>query len=237
MKFLLLSMAALLLASFTNAQTVDEIINKHVEALGGKDKLSQIKSISYDEKIEIMGNESSETVTILNGQGFKMETDFNDQQRVQVVTDKGGWAATQSGGASDAEAFTTDHYRLLETLIYLPDALFKYSAHGAKVELEGREEVDTVNAYKIKYISKDSAVVTFYIDPSTYYIIETVKQREVQGQQTTISSIYSDYRKTDFGVYLPYTINTDYGQSSIKRNINKVDINKDVNPSIFEMPK
>jgi hypothetical protein len=237
MKFLFLSMASLLIVSFTNAQTVDEIINKHVEALGGKDKLSQIKSISYDIKMEVNGNESSATVTILNGKGFKNQMDFNDQERVQVITDKGGWAATQSGGASDAKAFTTAQYKSLEHQIYLPDALFNYSAHGAKVELEGQQKVDTVNAFKIKYTSMDSAVVTFYIDPSTYYIIETVKQREVQGQQTPITSIYSDYRRTDFGVYLPYIINTDYGQSSIKRSINKVDINKDVNPSIFEMPK
>ncbi|MFS8081878.1 MAG: hypothetical protein ACMG51_00390 [Ginsengibacter sp.] len=237
MKFLFLSMASLLLVSFANAQTVDEIINKHVDALGGKDKLSQIKSITYDNKTEIMGNESSSTVTVLNGKGYKNEISFNGQQIVQAVTDKGAWAINPFGGSSDAQAAPADQYKLVEDGIYSPDPLVNYAGHGAKVELEGQEKVDSVNAYKIKYTNKDSSVTTYYINPSTYYIIQAVRKGEVQGQETTFTISYSDYRKTDFGIYLPYLINVDMGQIVLKTTLNKADINKDVNPSVFEMPK
>jgi hypothetical protein len=230
-------MATLLLVSFANAQTVDEIINKHVEALGGKDKLSQIKSVSYDNKTEIMGNESSSTITVLNGKGYRNDANFNGQQITQVVTDKGGWAINPFAGSSDAQAVPADQYKLSEDGIYLPDPLFNYADHGAKVELQGQEKVDSVNAYKIKYTNKDSGVTTYYISPSTYYIIESVKESEIQGQQISVTISYSDYRKTDFGIYLAYSINMDMGQFALKMNVNKVDINKDVNPSIFEMPK
>jgi hypothetical protein len=237
MKFFFLSMGALLLASFANAQTADEIVNKHIEALGGKDKLSQIKSISYDNKTEVMGNESNSTITVLNGKGYKNEANFNGQQIIQVVTDKGAWAINPFGGSSDAQAMPADQYKLAEDGIYVPDPLVNYAEHGAKIELQGQEKVDSVNAFKIKYTNKDSGTITYYINPSTFYIIESVKTGEVQGQLTNITITYSDYRKTDFGIYLAYAVNIDMGQFALKSNVNKVDINKDVNPSIFLMPK
>ncbi len=237
MKFFFLSMASLLLVSFANAQTVDEIINKHADALGGKDKLSQIKSISYQNKTEVMGNESNSTIIILNGKGYRSDANFNGQQIVQVVTDKGAWAINPFGGSSNAQAAPADQYKAVEDGIYLPDPLFNYADHGAKVELQGQEKVDSVNAYKIKYTNKDSGIVTYYISPVTYYIIESVKVGEVQGQETNITISYSDYRKTDFGIYVAYAVNIDMGQFALKSNVDKVDINKDVNPSIFEMPK
>ena len=237
MKFFFLSMASLLLVSFANAQTVDEIINKHVDALGGKDKLSQVKSISYDNTSEIMGNESSSSLIVLNGKGYKNVISFNGQQIVQAETDKGAWSINPFAGSPDAQAAPADQYKFAEDQIYLPDPLFNYADHGASVELLGQEKVDSVNAYKIKYTNKDSGVCTYYINPSTYFIIQAVRQGNVQGQQTTFNITYSDYKKTDFGLYLPFSINIDMGQFALKTTVNKVDINKDIDPSVFEMPK
>jgi len=45
-KHCLLLLAALPAMIIAHAQTADEIINKYVDAIGGKDKLSQIKSFT-----------------------------------------------------------------------------------------------------------------------------------------------------------------------------------------------
>jgi hypothetical protein len=237
MKTCLLTLVALTTIVFAKAQSVDEIISKHVDAIGGKDKLTQITSVTIDIGMEVMGNESASKTTILNGKAFKSESNFNGQQIVQVVTDKGGWAINPFGGSSTPTPLPADQYKIAEDQIYAPDPLFNYAAHGAKVELQGQEKIGDVNAYKIKYTNKDNSETTYYIDPSTWYIIEIVKKGEAMGQEVTVTVNYSDFKKTDYGVSLPYAMNIDMGQFALKSNVKKVEFNNPVDPAIFELGK
>ena len=236
MKTFLLSLTSLLLFFAAKAQTTDDIIAKHIDAIGGKEKLSQITSIYMEKNTEVMGNESTSKTTILNGKGYRNEMDFNGQQIVQVVTDKSGWAINPFAGSSSATAITPEQYKSSEDGIYV-DPLFNYAGHGAKVELIGQEKVGDINTYKLKYTNKDSAVTTFYIDPATNYIIQEVRTGDVQGQPTDITVSFSDYKKIDFGLVVPYTMGIDMGQFNLKSTTAKVEVNKAVDPSVFEMPK
>ncbi len=236
MKKMLTTLTALFTIAAVNAQTADEIIAKHIDALGGKDKLSQITSVYIESSTEVMGNESSTKTTILNGKGYRNESNFNGQQVIQVVTDKGGWAINPFQGSGDATALPADLYKAGEDQIYV-DPLFNYSARGAKAELAGKEKVGAADAYKIKYTNKDGGEVTYYIDPSTYYIVQAVKKGNAMGQDVTITINFSDYKKNDFGFFSPYTANINMGQLALTINTKKVEVNKTVDPSIFEMPK
>ena len=55
------------------AQTADEIIDKYVQALGGKDKLTSIQSIVMQGKVSAQGMEIPVSTTILNNKGSKVE--------------------------------------------------------------------------------------------------------------------------------------------------------------------
>lgn len=236
MKTSLLSLTALLLFSFANAQTADEIVSKHVDAIGGADILSQVKSIYTESSTEVMGNQSESKTTILSGKGFRDEVSFNGQQIVRVATDKGGWNINPFAGGDAPEPMSADEYKSTEDAIYI-DPLYDYAAHGAKVELMGQEQVDSVNAYKLKYTNKDSGEVTYYIDPATWFIIESVRKGSMQGQEVAITTSYSNFKKMDFGIYVPYIHKVDMGQFALSIANTSVDINKDVDPAIFEMPK
>lgn len=236
MKRLLLSLTALLSIAMVNAQTADEIVSKHIDAIGGKEKLSQVTSVYVESGTEVMGNESSTKTTILTGKGFRNESNFNGQQIVNVVTDKGGWAINPFGGSEQAVAMPDEQYKAGKDQIYV-DPFLNYATKGSKIELLGKEKVGAAEAYKIKYTNKDNAETTYYIDPATYYIVQAVKKGNAMGQGITINISYSDYKKNDAGFFWPYTTNIDMGQFALKVNAKKVEVNKAVDPSIFEMPK
>ena len=87
--------AAILIASVSQAQTADDIVNKYVEAIGGKEKISQLKSIYTETSMDAMGNSSTAFEYLLEGKGYKTESDFNGMKIINCYTDKGGWQLTR----------------------------------------------------------------------------------------------------------------------------------------------
>jgi hypothetical protein len=236
-KFYLLSIIAAFTMFTAGAQSVDDIINKHIDAIGGKDNISKVNSIHEEATMQVMGNEAPNSITILNGKGYKSETDFNGQKIVNAITDKGGWMINPMAGANDATAIPADQYKGLKEQLYVGGPLVNYAANGYKAELQGQEKVGSVNAYKIKLTSKDSTETTYFIDPTTYYLIKMVRHGNAMGQDVEITASFSNFQKTDVGFVIPYTTDLDFGgQFQLSTTIKKVEINKPVDPKIFDMP-
>src|SRR4051812_33494801 len=123
MKICLLALSALLLITTVKAQTADDIIAKHIDAIGGKDLFLKITSIYVESSTAVMGNDAPTKTSIVIGKGYKNETDFNGQNIVQAVTDKGGWMVNPFAGASDPTAMPDDDYKASSDAIFAPDPL------------------------------------------------------------------------------------------------------------------
>ena len=233
-KVFLLASATMLITAFSFGQTVDEIIGKSIDAVGGKDKISKIKSIYTESTAQIMGNDAPVITTILNGKGFKTETEFNGSKIIQALNDKGGWMINPMAGSSTAQALPDEQYKAAKDQIYVGGELFNYATTGSKAELLGKDG----DLYKIKITAKDNSTTTYYIDPATYYLKKAVKQGDMMGQPVEITISFSDYQKTDYGFVIAHKIDTDMGGNfSFSATVNKVEINKEIDPKIFEMPK
>jgi outer membrane lipoprotein-sorting protein len=230
--------AGLISMNLVHAQTADEIIQKSIDACGGKDKINSIKTIYKESSLEVMGNEAPATTYIVNGKAYKFETDFGGQKIVQCFTENGGWGFNPMQGQSSPEALPKEALKGSKAQYQVGGPLFDYAAKGNKVELIGRDSVNGVSAYKIKLTTADSITNIFYIDPTTYYILKVDIKANVGGQDVETSIAYSNYQKTDFGYVIPMTEQITLPQG-ITLNIThkKIDINKDIDPKVFEMPK
>lgn len=237
MKACLLSLTALVMVVMAKAQTADEIIAKHIDAIGGKETIAKITSVTIESGTEVMGSEAPTKTYILNGKAYRNDLDLNGQSLVQVITDKGGWAINPFAGGSDPAAMATEEFNSNADLIYASSPLAGYAANGGKAELAGQEKIGDVNAYKIKYTNKYNVEILYYIDPATSYIILVSKKANVMGQEVTVNTTLSNYQKTDFGIVMPFTMNIDMGQFAMQVNTKKVEINKAIDEKIFEMSK
>jgi len=234
---LLLLITVLFCSASVYSQTVDEIISKHLDAVGGKDKLNGLTSVHMEGTVEVMGTSGTTKTTILNGKGSRSESEIGGQQVVNVYTDKGGWQINQFAGMTDPQAMPDEQFKAGEDQIYI-EPFLDYAARGGKAELVGQEKVGTVNAHKIKYTNKDGAVTTYFIDPTSFQVIQVSAVANNMGQEVEIKSTYSDFQKTDYGLVVPHSIDIDFGgQFTLTSKLQKVDVNQPVDASIFEMKK
>jgi hypothetical protein len=237
LKFYLLPIVTAFAVFTASAQTADDIIKKTTDALGGTDAISKLNSMVIDATMQVMGNEAPNTVTVLNGKGYRSESEFNGQKIITAVTDKGGWMINPMAGANDPTALPADQFKSYKEQLYIGGPLVNYAANGYKAELQGQEKVGSVNAYKIKLTSKDSVETIFYIDPTTYYPIKSIRHGSMMGQDVEISVTMSNYKKTDGGLVAPYSVDMDFGgQFQISTTVKKIELNKPVDPKIFDMP-
>ncbi|HEY2350378.1 MAG TPA: hypothetical protein VGH64_15275 [Puia sp.] len=225
---------AVICFSFSKAQTADEIVNKYVDAIGGKEKLDQIKTVYVTNTTQAMGNEGPSTTQIIDGKAFRLDYEINGQKSTQVYTDKGGWQINPFMGATTAQPIPEEMYKQSKGQLYFTGPLYNYAAKGNKVELLGKDG----NSYKLKITNTDSVETMAYIDAESYHLTKITRQTNFMGQSMELTVSFSNFKKTDFGITIPYTTEINYGgQFSITNNITKIEINKTIDPAVFEMPK
>ena len=201
---------ALVCAQFAQAQTVDEVISKHVAALGGKEKLSKIQNVVMEGSLNIQGTEIALTVTQVHNKLNRQDITAMGMHGFDMVTDKEGWQYMPFQGMQKPEPKTADEVKKSQSDLDIAGPLVDYAAKGHKVELLGKEDVEGTECYKIKVILAAGKEVTFFIDPTSSMIIRAKETRKVNGQDTELQTDFSDYKEVE-GVKMPFSITQQFG--------------------------
>ena len=232
-----------LISLHATAQTVDEIVSKHTEAMGGVEKLKSLKSL-YMEGVAVMqnGNEIISKIYRVQDKLVRREIEFGMGSATVIVTDKEGWSSNpRSGGAF--EALPKEAVESQQTELDLSGPLVDYAAKGHKAELLGKEKIGEVEAYKIKLTPKTGKEIVYYIDGKDYYIVrQTVKggmfgggNRGGQNADAEVNINYSNFQKTPEGYVFAYTVGM--GNSGNSMNYEKIEVNKPVDEKLYKPNK
>lgn len=215
-----LMVMALVFAQFAKAQTVDDVINKHIAALGGKENLSKLQNVITEGSLSVQGVEIGVTLTLVNNKLARQDISVNGMTGFDMLTDKEGWTYMPFNGMQKPEPKTADDVKEGLSDLDIAGPLVDYAAKGNKVELLGKEDVDGTECFKLKVTLASGKDETYFIDPATNMIIRTKKMQKANGQETEVQSDFSDYRDVE-GVKMPYSIGLPFGTlliTSIKVN-------------------
>ena len=181
-KFLLL--AAFALSSFiSRAQTADEIIDKYLIAIGGKEKWRQVKSMIIEGQIEVQGVEIPFTQTAIRNVGVRVDAEFQGQKIIDITTPKAGWSQNPLAGKTTLQPLSEEELKDKLDELEIQDEFVDYKERGATVEYLGKDEEDGNEYHKIKMTTKNGNEKTYFFDVQTnliYKIESVVKQ---QGQE------------------------------------------------------
>jgi hypothetical protein len=228
---LLFLAGALLAGTAVKAQTVEEIIKKHNDAVGGVDAWKKVNSIKYTGNINANGQEIGVVKTILAGKGTRQDIEVMGMKGYSIITPTAGWSFFPFGnGQTKPEPMTADDLKQSKDEMDIMDELMTYTTKGAKVEYVGKDDVDGTECFKLKYTDKDGQVTTMFIDPTNYYTIRQIQKIKANGQEQEATLNMSNFQKLPEGIVVPMTMGT--GNGDVK--ITKVEVNTISDESIFK---
>jgi hypothetical protein len=171
--FFLFSLIALL---SVKAQTADEVINKFIEANGGKERLNAISSIQVQSSLTLqqLGMNISITTIKEKNKLFRIQSSspMGDGESYTVINDTAGFfympAMNSPMGSTEASftRFTTEEFT---NQAYQKDCagyfaqLIDYATKGSTTTLDGTDKVNDVECDKVKLKLKTGQEMTYYI--------------------------------------------------------------------------
>ncbi len=213
------------------AQTLDEIVAKHIEAIGGRENWSKINSMRIETLMKMQGAEMHSTEVTVNRKAMRSDVSLMGMAGYTVITNSEGWSLSPWNGQVKPEAMTADDVKNAREGLELQDKFLTYKELGKKLEYFDSDDIDGIECFKMKMTDKNDIETTFFIDPENYQIIKEVFKMVSNGQQMEYSVFFSDFTRLPEGIVVPMVTSGGGGD----REVTKIEINPVIDESIFKI--
>jgi hypothetical protein len=219
--------------SASNTSTAEEIITKHIDAIGGIDAWRKVTSIRMEGTLQVQGAEVSVVGTVLHQKGSRQDISFGGMNGFRILNTTAGWNFMPFQGQTEPEPLTEEDVKEGQSDLDAQDELVDYNEKGTKVEMVGKDDVDGTECFKLLLTYKSGATKTLFIDPKSYLIIRQVAKVKANGQEMEDITNFSNYQKLPEGILVAMSVGLSIGEL----NLSKVEVNVPVDEAIFKYSK
>lgn len=219
---------ATLFASAAMAQTVDEIINKNITAMGGASKLATLKTVKMEGNMNTQGIDVPLTITKKHLAGLRLDLEIMGTSNYQLANTTKGWVFMPVMQHTEPQEMTAEQHKSVQSQFDVQGPLFNYKEKGYTAEYAGTEKVDGKDAHKLKVV-KSGNTVYYFVDATSNFIIKTASKISAQGQEMDVETKLADYKQNAEGYWFPYTNVTTQGTITF----DKISANVPVDDKIF----
>jgi hypothetical protein len=186
-----------------DTKDANAILDKAIKALGGEQKLSQIKAASWKTKgtITFGGNDNAVTNHVIvqgldhSRREFEGEFNGNSVKGVFVLAGNKGWGKF-GDNSQEIEADRLAGEKRNAYLAVIPITIVPLKSKDFKVEAIGEEKVNGKPAVGIKATGSDGKEFKLYFDKESGLPVKLVaKVTSFMGDEVTQETIFSDYKE------------------------------------------
>jgi outer membrane lipoprotein-sorting protein len=218
-----------------NGQTAEEIIQKMIEATGGRKAIESVDDSTVTGTIEFTDQGYSGQITIYKKEPTKMRIDVEVMGMLitQAYDGNMAWWINPNTGASEEMPATEAASMKRDALPR--DSAFSPEKYGITYEYKGKDQIDGKDHYIIEQTYSDGFKATLYVDSATNLITKSKGMVDTPGGEVEFEQVASDYKKVD-GLMIAHTITTYVnGVESRIIKISDVQYNTGLEDSLFIM--
>ena len=243
---LILICAAIASSSCGHADlTIDDVIDRNINAVGGRDAIEAVQSIQVDLHISDPGFEADGIY--YGARPGRMRIDVSVAGKhvfTEAFDGQRGWEwnGKESKTASPKATAALQHGIELPGKVF---GLYELKQRGHQLELagsepDGRQKIEGTNYYAIAVTLKDGYRTTLYVDPTTWLITRRRDVRplhvDIDPTPTTIEQKSWDFREVERVLFAFAGSETDMKTGKLLESslIRSIKINPPIDPGFFE---
>jgi murein DD-endopeptidase MepM/ murein hydrolase activator NlpD len=207
------------------ALSAQQVLEKALTALGGKDNLAKIQTRWASGKVVAKGVTGTYQLWAKAPDRLKIRLDISIQRLERGFDGHDGWEKR----TSVRELSESELERLRQRALFNP--LLSYLNDGTPVELQGRKQLSGAEAYSIRFTPKGEPPVTFYFDAASFLLLR--EDHQLEDQPVKIS--YGDYRQVS-GVLVPFSIKEESPGQTLSITFDDYKLNLPLDDNLFKNP-
>jgi len=218
-----------ILTNVEDSSAAKLIIDYYIKAIGGRESLSKV----YD-KVMILkgatdGMEMTLTISQKKPNKLLQELDYSVGKQATVFNGEKG-KIEGMGQVQYLEGEKLDELKYQAKL----NSFLNYTDNGAKLNLEGIQNIEGKDAYRVLLISKKGKKYTHFYDVETGYKLREIS--ELNTSRGTFKQIIdlSDYKEVN-GIKYPFRMIQKIGSRTVELIVESIKINSGLDDSMFEV--
>ena len=211
--------------------TAEDVIDKYLQAIGGKTRIKSIIDRSTTMSGNVMGKKLSIIIQQKTPNKLKQEIDTGTIKQVIIFN---GIQGVMILGEEQSSLEGNELAKLkIEAQM---NFLLNPELYGVKTEMVGIEIIDSVQCYNISMRMEDSKEWNQYYEVESGLKIKEIKSIKTPQGLFKQESLFSDYREVDRLKY-PFKITQTLGAQTIDLTVEKIETNTGLQDILFEIPE
>ncbi|MFZ6178356.1 hypothetical protein [Nannocystis pusilla] len=210
--------------------TAEQVVAKHLAALGGEGKLKATKTLVFRGEYQEGGSVDAFVAYRARPNKLRKEGTHEGKAFVKIFDGDKGWLAE---GDAPMGPVPAEHAVKMKQHAEFDDALIDAAARGHKVELVGAEDVKGSKAYRLQLTLASGDVEQRWLDATTFLDVKrTVTFKDQAGAQKTKHVTFSDWREVG-GLKFSFTSEGELDGKIGKVKILSIEVDGVIDPSKF----